>query len=126
MLGVSDASKLAKLWAAITMEAALPVPPEEFFALSGPMPSKRNCERAYDRQYLRRKAVVKRGSDIYGAYLKDCSRMGIGLISPIQFFPCERIQVCMDNRRIYQLEIRRCRRLGEKCYECGTIFILDS
>lgn len=126
MLGVSDASKIDKLWTGTTLQAVLPVSSGEFFALTGPMPTRRNCERAYERQYLRRKAVVKQDSDSLGVYLQDCSRMGIGIILPIQFFPCERIQVCMDNRRIYELEIRRCRRLGHMCYECGTIFILDS
>ncbi len=126
MLGVSNASKLNKLWAGTTLQAVLPVSPEEFFALTGPMPTRRDCERAYERQYLRRKAVVKRDSESLGVYLQDCSRMGIGLLSPIQLFPCDRIQVGINNRRFYELEIRRCRRLGEKCYECGTIFILDS
>jgi len=126
MLGVSDASKLTKLWADTTLQTVLPVSPVEFFALTGPMLTRRDCERAYERQYLRRKAVVKQDGESLGVYLQDCSRMGIGLLSPIQFFPCERIQVCMDNRRIYELEIRRCQRLGNRCYECGTIFILDS
>lgn len=126
MLGIRDAKKLDKLWTETTLKAVLPVSPEEFFALMGPMPVKRDCHRAYERQYLRRKAVVKHAGESFGVYLQDCSRMGIGLISPVQFFPCARVQVCMDNRRIYELEIRRCRRLGERCYECGTIFILDA
>jgi len=126
MLGIRNASKLEKLWASTTLKAVLPVSSEEFFALTGPMEEKRDCRRAYERQYLRRRAVVNYEGESFGVYLQDCSRMGLGLISPIQFFPCQQIQICMDNRRIYELEIRRCRRLAERCYECGTIFILGA
>ena len=126
MLGVGNAESLKSLWSCADHKASLPIAPEQFFALSGEMEEQRNCQRAYKRYYLRRKALVERGDESYGIFLLDCSRMGMGLISPKQLFPRERILLHLENRRSYQLEVRRCQRIAEDCYKCGTIFILNS
>ena len=126
MLGVRHAAKINELWDRADLKAALPAPPDEFFALSGTMPENKSSHRAYKRYYLRRKALVSCRDETLAVYLLDCSRMGMGLISPVQLFPCQQIKVYLGNRMHYRLEIRRCRRVAENCYECGTIFILHT
>ena len=51
--------------------------------------------------------------------------MGLAFVSPLQLFPLERIEIWLDTRRCYQLEITRCRRIAGNCYECGTVFVLS-
>jgi hypothetical protein len=40
----------------------------------------------------------------------------------MQIFPGERIRLLLQKHGAMDLELRRCRRLGENCYECGTVF----
>jgi hypothetical protein len=124
MLGVRNAATIAELWDAAESKAALPTSAEEFFAASGPQPEHTNCSRAHERYYLRCRAIIKHDCQTHAVYLQDCSRTGMGLLSPVQLFPRQRIQMWMDNQRSYQLEVTRCRRIGPNCYECGTVFIL--
>lgn len=124
MLGLRNADKIAELWDATESTAILPTSAEEFFAATGPVRERTNSRRAHERHHLRCRAIVKCDCLAHAVYLQDCSRMGIGLLSPVQLFPRQRIQLWMDDQRSYQLEIARCRRLGPKCYECGTVFIL--
>ena len=122
MLDLGDATKISDLWQSIASQAALPVTPEDFFGKVGP---KRGDEqRAFERHYLRCQAILRRECETHAIYMKDCSRTGMGLVSPVQLFPRERVQLWMSQQRSYSLEIIRCRRLRPKCYECGAIFIL--
>ena len=124
MLGVSDAGTLTELWDQTEPKAALPAPPEEFFAPRGPVPDKLKSKRAHQRHYLRRQAILTYELAKYAVYLQDCSRMGMGLISPVQLFPRQRVQLWTDGQRSYRLEVTRCRRRAANCYECGTVFVL--
>jgi hypothetical protein len=67
---------------------------------------------------------MRRECEMHAIYMRDCSRAGMGLVSPIQLFPRERIQIWMNPQRSYALEVIRCRRICAQGYECGTIFIL--
>ena len=122
MLDLSHATEIAELWENLPSQAELPVPAEEFFSKSG---QKRFVEqREFDRHYLRCQAIMRLGFDQHAIYIKDCSRAGMGLISPVQLFPREQVQIWMSPQRSYSLEVTRCRRIRADCYECGTIFLL--
>ena len=122
MLELSNASEIAELWDSLELKAELPCDPEEFFGKTG---SKAEYEqREFDRHYLRCQAVIRRELDNFAVYMKDCSRAGMGLVSPVQLFPRERIQLWLKPERSYSLEVIRCRRVKASCYECGTIFLL--
>lgn len=122
MLDFSHAAEIGDLWEKIESKAALPTTPEEFFGKSGLKPLEEH--RAFVRHYLRCQGILRRDSETHAVYMKDCSRTGMGLVSPVQIFPRERIQLWMNPQRSYSLEIIRCRRISANCYECGTIFIL--
>lgn len=122
MLDLSHASEIAELWEDLDLHASLPTSSEEFFSKSGAKPEREHRE--FERHYLRCQAIVRRELETFGVYMKDCSRAGMGLLSPVQFLPRERIQLWMQPQRSYSLEVIRCRRVQANCYECGTIFIL--
>ena len=128
MLDVSDATEIGspksidQVWGTLESQAELPVPADEFFSKSG---QKRQVNpREFERHYLRCQAILRRDLEQHAIYMKDCSRAGMGLVSPVQLFPRERIQVWMNPQRSYSLEVTRCRRIRAHCYECGTIFLL--
>jgi len=124
MLDISRAAEIGDLWDELETKAVLPAAPQEFFGKSGPKLI--DEQHAFERHYLRCQAIIQYESNTYGVYMKDCSRAGMGLISPVQIFPRERVQIWMNPQRSYSLEIIRCRRVRANCYECGTIFILGS
>lgn len=122
MLDLSHATEISELWDDLETKAELPTSAEEYFSKSG---AKREIDqREFERHYLRCQAIVRRELDTFGVYMKDCSRAGMGIVSPVQLFPRERIQLWTRPDRSYSLEIIRCRRVRANCYVCGTIFIL--
>ena len=122
MLGVSDAKTIEEIWDIIESKAVLPSEAAEFFTKSGP---KREFDvRNYERHYLRCRGVVRDKGQNHAVYLKDCSRSGMGFISPIQLFPRDRVELWTEMNRSYELEVTRCRRIKPNCYECGSIYIL--
>jgi hypothetical protein len=122
MLDLSHATDIGEIWASLPVPAELPAPAEEFFSKAG---QKRQVEqREFERHYLRCQAIMRRECNQHAVYMKDCSRAGMGLISPVQIFPREQIQIWMNPQRSYALEVIRCRRIHANCYECGTIFLL--
>jgi hypothetical protein len=112
-------------WALTELQARLPEPAEVFFALKGPVPMQFDSKRRFHRFFLRGKAILYRQDAVLGIYTKDVSRHGIGILSPIQLLPRERIQMRAVSAGRLQLEVTRCRRLGQGCYECGAKFVLS-
>jgi len=78
--------------------------------------------RQYHRYYLRSKALLKRGDTTIGGYTKDISRQGVCLLSPLQLLPKERVKLTLPNGAAYSLQVVRCRRVFDNCFECGTRF----
>jgi hypothetical protein len=127
MLGVSNEKRLMeKLWEAA--EAALQLPEPEatyFFQFKGPMPSGHfDNRRSYHRFYLRDKAILTRGKSTLGVFTTDISRQGIGFLSPVQLMPKERVQLLLTSGVEYHLQVARCRRQNDNCYECGGRFVV--
>jgi hypothetical protein len=95
-----------------------------FFDPHGAMPLFHDNRRAYHRYFMRGKAVVLRGDATLAAYTKDVSRQGIGFLSPVQLMPKERVKLRLPTTQIC-LEIARCRRMDQGCFECGARFALE-
>ena len=95
----------------------------DFFAAQGPMPIYRENNRGFHRFFLRGKAVLKRRETRLGTYTKDVSRQGVGFLSPVQLLPKERIHLQLPNGTQFHLEVARCRRVSEGCFECGARFV---
>jgi hypothetical protein len=95
-----------------------------FFEQHGAMPLFHDNRRAYHRYFMRGKAVVLRGNATLAAYTKDVSRQGIGFLSPVQLLPKERVKLRLPTTQL-SLEIARCRRMDQGCFECGARFALE-
>lgn len=97
---------------------------DDFLEKRGPMPMHFENKRSFHRYYMRGKAILNRGEANFGVYTKDVSRQGIGLLSPVQLLPLEKIRLELADGSVLNLEVSRCRRLEKGCFDCGTRFVL--
>lgn len=127
MLDISDdQSVMAAAWEKVTQKPRIPEDMADFFDHHGTVPSRPGCRRAYLRFFLRGKAILQRQETFIGVYTADASRQGLRFLSPVQLFPKERCRIRMPKTKEFQIEIVRCRRLGDECYECGAMFVLGT
>jgi len=125
MLGLSDEQSLIALaWEKIEVKTRLPEDLCDFFDHVGPMPAQHGCRRAYQRFYVRSKAIVYHKDACLGVYSVDASRQGLCFLSPIQMFPKERCRIRLPKTKEFQIQIVRCHRVADGCYECGAMFVL--
>jgi hypothetical protein len=116
--GVSELS-----WDAVELSARIPERMTDFFERKGPTPVRNADRRAYRRFYLRGKAILRSDEKFLGVYTVDASRKGIRFFSPIQLLPKLHVWLQLPNVQEFEVEIVRCCRLEERCYDCGAIFI---
>jgi hypothetical protein len=128
MLAVDNHQVLtSESWEAADMTVQLPESlGQRFVDKHGPMPLYHENKRGYHRHYMRGKALLKRGQTTLGTYTKDISRQGIGLLSPVQLLPLERIELILPNGSKLHLEVTRCRRVDKNCFDCGARFALKN
>lgn len=127
MLAVSDEAGISeKDWHAIASRAELPCGREQYLAEAGKVRTKLNSRRQYPRVGLRTIAIIWHAGEAHAAYTKDLSRIGIGFYSPIQLFPRDAVQIWLPGHSLYELRIRRCRLLKDRCFECGATFEVDN
>jgi hypothetical protein len=98
---------------------------QDFFEKKGPLPARVGCRRAVPRFYMRGKAVLQLDDRYLGVYTVDASRRGIRFISPVQLLPKLRVVLWIPNTKEFQVEIVRCRRFDEYCYDCGAVFVAE-
>ena len=113
-------------WETVEATARLPKQMPDFFQQEGSLPTRPGCRRAYPRFYLRGKAVLRLDNRLLGVYTVDASRRGIRFISPIQLLPKLRVWLHLPKIKEFQVEIVRCRRLDECCYDSAGVFVVES
>jgi len=127
MLGLSDEqSVIALAWDKVEQKTRLPQELIDFFDRAGPMPPQHSCRRAYQRFYIRGKAIVRHNGANLGVYTVDASRQGLCFLSPVQIFPQERCRIRLPKTKEFQIQVVRCRRVDEECFECGAMFVLGA
>jgi hypothetical protein len=78
-------------------------------------------KRKFVRLRCQGRAILERELEHLAVYVVDLSRTGIGIISPVQLFPSELVELATPDRRL-PLRVVRCIRLGPDCYHCGCRF----
>ncbi len=127
MLDCSDESSVTELtWESAAHKTRLPEKFSDFFQRYGTVRAREGCRRAYLRFYLRGQAIVDRDGAQLGVFTTDASRQGIGFLSPVQLLPKERCRIQLPKTKGFQIEVVRCRRVDERCYECGATFVLGA
>lgn len=109
-------------WRSLASRADLPCDERDYFAASGVSGPVGETRRQYTRMQMRELGVVLRRGQEHGVYVRDVSPKGVGIYSPVQLFPDERISLLMNDRGWFDLTLRRCRRVDHRCYDCGMVF----
>jgi hypothetical protein len=125
MLDLSPGQNLIDIaWDQVDVKTRLPADMADFFEQLGLTPHRSGCRRAYQRFFIRGKAILRWRETHYGVYSADASRGGIRFLSPVEMAPKERARIRLPNTKEFQIEIVRCQRVEESCYDCGAIFAL--
>jgi PilZ domain len=119
-----EQNQIELAWDDIEVKTRLPENMEDFFEWMGLIPHHSGCRRAYQRFFIRGKAILHYQEAHYGVYSADASRGGIRFLSPVEILPKERARIRLPNTKEFQIETVRCHRLDECCYDCGAIFAL--
>lgn len=86
--------------------------------------------RRYARIAMRSEAVcevfptlpaISRARGFVKVHTKDISRGGIAFLTPVQLYPCEQLVLWTLSGKL-RCEVKRCQKLGERCYEIGAAF----
>jgi hypothetical protein len=124
MLDLGNGEKVSDVsWDALELTARIPASMPDFFEKKGPTPTRIGCRRAFRRFYLRGKATLRCDNKLFGVYTVDASRKGIRILSPIQLLPKLHVWLQLPDVQEFEIEIVRCCRFEERCYDCGAIFI---
>ena len=127
MLDISDDEDVMQIaWEKVERKASLPDEMKDFYDQHGAVPARSGCRRAYIRFFLRGKAILQRKGEYIGVLTADASRQGLKFLSPVQLYPKERCRIRLPKTKEFQIEIVRCRRIQEGCYECGAMFVLGT
>jgi hypothetical protein len=123
MLDLIDATTLTEAsWQQLPSRAELPCTWQEYMAGAGTVQTSPEDTRKYCRIALRGIAIVFVDEQAYAAYAKDVSKVGMGFYSPVNLLPRTFVRVWVPGRSLLRLRISRCRRLGERSFECGGLF----
>lgn len=115
---------LARAWDEAELKTRLPEEMSDFFERIGMMSRRRLCRRAHQRFFLRRRAIVRCQNTTLAVYSMDASRRGIRFLSPIELPPKEHVRIQLPDTKEFRIEIVRCQRIADQCYDCGAIFVL--
>jgi hypothetical protein len=122
----NDQSVMQLAWDKVELKVSLPEDMTDFYDHHGTVPSRPGCRRAYLRFFLRGKGILQRKDTYLGVLTADASRQGLKFLSPVQLLPKERCRIRLPKTKEFQIEIVRCRRVSEGCYECGAMFVLGT
>ena len=121
-----DEGVMQSAWDKVELKANLPEEMTDFYDWHGAVPARPGCRRAYLRFFLRGKGILRRKDTYLAVLTADASRQGLKFLSPVQLFPKERCRIRLPRTKEFQIEIVRCRRIDQNCYECGAMFVLGT
>jgi hypothetical protein len=123
MLDVCDATELIQQrWQALSLRTELPWSWRKYMTEIGLERMWPESRRRYARAPLRAPLILLAGGNSYAAFGKDISRLGVGLFSPLPLLPKQVVVAELLGGKKLPLRVVRCKRIGPRCFECGTVF----
>ena len=130
--GDDQLQKLNDIVGPLKFALKLPESPDNFFAQSGPIPTVPHDQRRFVRSHLRVVGALQyrhslpsfpRPSEWHKIVTCDVSRNGIRFLHSEQLFPNEQMTLLLPDGRPRYVEIVRCQRLGDCCFDIGATFV---
>jgi hypothetical protein len=115
--------EIDEIWRVAAPKTHLPNSAADFFDQSGPANLVFRSQRRFHRFFARGKAVLDRDGAYLGIFTKDVSRDGLGFLSPVELTPHEKLDLHIVGAPQRIVEITRCRRVADRCYDCGANFV---
>ncbi len=116
------------------LECRISIPREwlEEFERGGALPTATEEQRRFPRFHFRSRAILlyrqtlpalPRDAGRYVVLTKNVSRQGICFLHEEQLFPCERMTLWLPSGSQAEVEVVRCMRVNERCYDVGVRFM---
>ncbi len=130
--GDDQLQRLIKVVGPLTFELKMPSSPEEYFSVSGAVPTMWQDQRRFVRKHLRVVAAIQyrrslpahpRSAQWHKVVTRDLSRNGVSFLHSEQIFPLEQLLLVLPDCKPRCIEVVRCRRLGDQCFQVGASFI---
>lgn len=67
--------------------------------------------------------ALPRAVEWHKIVVRDVGRGGVGFLHSQQLYPSERLQMVFPDLRTHYIEVVRCRKLGDHCFEVGAQFV---
>jgi hypothetical protein len=67
--------------------------------------------------------ALPRADTRHVVYTKDVSRGGIGFLHSEPLFPMEQFRLALPDGKSRTIEVVRCRRIQQRCFEIGAVFV---
>lgn len=131
MLDEDYSNQLDLIKQSLAWSIELPPSMERFFDYAGESGVTPHEARRFMRIRARTHAVaffelsvpsVEREPVPFGVYTADFSRTGCSFVSHFQLYPTEEVRLILPKFWL-QLQVVRCRKLGERCFENGAVLI---
>jgi len=110
------------LWRSLPSQAMLPLGGAEFYGAEQMQPTFPDTRRRFERLNIRVPAILKLEETHHGIYIRDASRIGIGIYSPVQLFPLSEVRIWLPEEEPLVMRVRRCLKQQRNCYEVGVEF----
>lgn len=117
-----SAELMPKLWRSLPSQAMLPLGGAEFYGAEAQQPAFPITRRRFERINVRVPAIMMQEETYHGIYIRDASRMGLGIYSPIQLLPMSEVRIWLPEEDPLILQVRRCVKQQRQCYEVGGEF----
>lgn len=98
----------------------IPVEQDDFFNRTGALPLTFDDQRQFRRSYFRKRAILQHGGELARIYTLDLSRGGLAFLHVKQLFPLDQVSVWLESLLCLRVEVARCRRIEDCCFECGA------
>ena len=130
--GDDQLQRLINVVGPLTFELRMPSSPDEYFATTGAAACALQDQRRFVRKHLRVTAAIQyrrslpsltRSPQWYKVLTRDLSRNGISFLHSEQVFPTEQLLLVLPDCKPRCIEIVRCRRMGDQCYQVGASFV---
>ncbi len=59
---------------------------------------------------------------VWAVYPVSISRGGLAFLHSEPLYPCEKFRISLPNGKAFEIEVARCRRVGDRCFEVGARF----
>ncbi len=98
----------------------IPTELDDFFEPTGPLPRVLHDQRRFPRHYYRKRAILEQKDGLSRVFMINLSRESISFLHSQQLFPLDRVRLWVEAGVCMKVKIVRCRRIEDRCFECGA------